>query len=181
VRELDMQQLDRRIATLRLRLAEIRAREDQHRGLLRQFRSQMDRVVDFAARDESDLDAAISMLDEVDTRYVHVERALRHLGTIRAKAQEELDALVLTRSIEVAKQELAGLEEERQRLEAEIRQGDSSAGHAEPSPRGEQQAEEPPADRLPALEAEIRRLRKRISDASEEAARKVSSRLRETG
>jgi DNA repair exonuclease SbcCD ATPase subunit len=176
-----MQQLDKRIVTLRLRLAEIRAREDQQKALRHQFRGQMEKVVDFAARENSDLDAALSMLDEIDTRYDQVERTLRHLQAIKAKAQEELDALVLTRSIEAAKQELAGLEEEKQRLEAEIHQMGSAALHSVPIARGERLTESQLRERLSDVETEIRYLRQKISDASEEAARTVSSRLRQAG
>jgi DNA repair exonuclease SbcCD ATPase subunit len=176
-----MQQLDKRIVTLRLRLAEIRAREDQQKALRHQFRGQMEKVVDFAARENSDLDAALSMLDEIDTRYDQVERTLHHLQAIKAKAQEELDALVLTRSIEAAKQELAGLEEEKQRLEAEIHQMGSAALHSVPIARGERLTESQLRERLSDIETEIRYLRQKISDASEEAARTVSSRLRQAG
>jgi DNA repair exonuclease SbcCD ATPase subunit len=176
-----MQQLDKRIVTLRLRLAEIRAREDQQKALRHQFRGQMEKVVDFAARENSDLDAALSMLDEIDTRYDQVERTLHHLQAIKAKAQEELDALVLTRSIEAAKQELAGLEEEKQRLEAEIHQMGSAALHSVPIARGERLTESQLRERLSDVETEIRYLRQKISDASEEAARTVSSRLRQAG
>jgi hypothetical protein len=150
-----MQQLDRRIATLRLRLAEIRSQEDKMRALQRQFSAQVDKVVEFAIRENSDLEGALNMLGEVDARQDQAERALRHLAAIRARAQEELDALVLTRSIEIAKAELAALEEERRHLEVQ-------GNH----------------ERLPDLDADIRRLRQKISDASEEAARTVSARLR---
>lgn len=171
-----MQRLDKRIAILRLRLAEIRAREDQLKSLQRQYEGQIDRIVEFAVQENSDLDAALSMIEEVDARRAQAGRASGQLEVIKARAQEELDALLLTRGIESAKAEIADLEVRRRQLDAEISRLRQSGNDAS------QQVTTgaPDASQLTRsaedLDGEIRRLRQLISDASEAAARAVSRR-----
>ncbi len=115
-----MREIDRRIASLRLRLAEVSAREDQLKALQRQFKGQLEKVTEYAVYDRGDLDAALAAAEEVEARLRQTESTLRHLGIIRARGQEELDALLLTRSIEVAKTDLAELEERLREMEAEL-------------------------------------------------------------
>lgn len=172
-----MRELDRRIATLRQRLAEVAAREDQVWALQRQFRSQMERLMDFAVYDRGDLNSALSMAEEVDTRLLQAERTLVHLRKIRARGQEELNALLITSSIEAAKADVAELETQIQQLDVEIGRLQQTAADAEilPQERSEDRLAQLRAqhDRL---EVEIRRLRQAISEASDEAARTVAER-----
>ncbi len=172
-----MRELDRRIATLRLRLAEISAREDQIRSVQRQFRSQLDKLMDFAIYDRGDLGSALSMAEEVDGRLAQAERTLRHLETIKARGKEELDALLLTGSIEAAKADVAELESQIRDLDAEIgRLQQYPSGDVEGTPgEGVGKLTELRA-RHDGLDAEIRRLRQAISEASDEAARAVAER-----
>lgn len=172
-----MRELDRRIGTLKLRLAEIGAREEQVRSLQRQFRGQLERLMDFAIYDHGDLGSALSMADEVDSRLRHTEMTLRHLETIRVRGQEELNALLLTRSVEGAKSDVADLEAQLRDLDAEIERIRET--------RVAEEVGRPPSDggklddlltRHDQIGAEIRRLRGVISEASEEAARAVSER-----
>lgn len=177
-----MRELDRRIATLRLRLAEIKAREDQIAALQNQLRGQLDRLMDFAVFERGDLDTALSMAEDVESRISQADRILGHLLTIKTRGQEELDALLLTGSIEAAKANVAELETQLYQLDAEIGEIHEATANREPEfqPHGD--------DRLTQLRAqhdrlndEVRRLRQAISDASEEAARSVSRRASRAG
>lgn len=173
----NVRELDRRIATLRLRLAEINAREDQIHSLQRQFRSQLDKLMDFAVYDRGDLGSALSMAEEVDGRLAQAERTLRYLETIRARGQEELDALLLTGSIEAAKADVAELESQMRDLDAEIgRLQQYSSGDVEGAPGQEAGKLTELRARHEGLDAEIKRLRQAISEASDEAARAVAER-----
>jgi len=172
-----MRELDRRIATLRLRLAEISAREDQIRSLQRQFRGQLERLMDFAIFDRGDLDSALSMAEDVESRLDLSERTLGHLLAIKSRGQHELNALLLTSSIEAAKADIAELETRLNRLDEEIEGLGETATGREPATQVEGE------DRLVQLRAqhdqvldEIRRLRQDISEASDAAARTVSER-----
>jgi len=177
-----MRELDKRIANLRLRLAEIRSRQEQLTALRRQFRAQLDRVLDFAVYERGDLDSALSMAEDVDTRLTQTEHTIRHLEVIRARCQEELDALLLTSSIETAKTELAELETRLRELEVQM--GEAKGAPPVPSGIGAHAVEGGGADRATLetehrrIDAEIRRLRQTISEASEQAARAVSTRRR---
>jgi chromosome segregation ATPase len=172
-----MRELDRRIATLRLRLAEVAAREDQVSALLRQFRSQLERLMDFAVYDRGDLDSALSMAEEVDARMIQAERSLGHLRRIRARGQEELNALLITSSIEAAKADVAELETQVRQVDAELGRLQQSADDPEilRGERSEVRLAQLQAQHL-RLEEEIRRLRHVISEASDEAARTVAER-----
>lgn len=174
-----MRELDRRIAMLRLRLAEISAREDQVRSLQRQFRGQLERLMDFAIYDRGDLDTALSMAEDVESRLNESERTLGHLLAIKSRGQDELNALLLTSSIEAAKTDIAELETQVNRLDEEIESLGHNASGREPVVQKEGE------DRLSQLRAqhdkldgEIRRLRQAISEASDAAARTVAERTR---
>ena len=173
-----MKQLDNRISMLRLRLAEVKAREEQLAALHRQFGAQMNRIVDFAVYERSDLDAALSMIDDVETRQRQTDRMMHHLEAIKGRIQEELNALILTRDVESAKVALAEMEERSQQLEAEIQEAEGEDSKGIPGP-GHSEGKQTRRSRLEGqraeAEAEVRRLRQVISDASEEAARAVAS------
>lgn len=176
----EMKELDRRIATLRLRLAEVSSRQEQLRILRRQFRTQLERLTDFAVLERGDLDSAISMADDVDQRLAQTERSLRYLDSVRTRGQEELDALLLTRSIEAAKAELTELESRLDQVTGELR---SASARVPASGQDLGTAGTPATESLlgeqAKLEAEVTRLRRVISNASEQAARAVSERARQ--
>src|SRR5262249_51262525 len=115
-----MQELDRRVTSLKLRLAEIEAREQSVIGLRRQYRQQIKRSVEYAIWAESHLDMALNVAEDVYQKLAQVETTLKHLGAIKARAQDELHTLLLTRSVEDAKAQLSGLERRRQELAEEI-------------------------------------------------------------
>ncbi len=176
-----MRELDRRIAMLRLRLAEVNAREEQIRALQRQFRSQMDRLMDFAIYEHADLGSSLAMAAEVEGRLAEANRTLAHLERIKARGQEELDALLLTSSIETAKADIAELETQLKQLDAEIDRvgahgsGAIGVGGEDPGRLADLRA------RHDRMNAEIKRLRQAISEASDEAARAVAERATRTG
>ena len=172
-----MRQLDKRIVTLRLRLAEISSREEQLKALRRQFKAQVEKVAEFALYENGDLDAALSMADEVDTRRVQTEGTLRNLDAIKARCKEELQALLLTKSIETAKTELTELETRRRELDAEIERLREEEP-AQPEPEGGEPRTVVLERQRAEIEAEIRRLRAVIDEASDQAGRAVSSRSR---
>lgn len=162
-----MQEMDRRIASLKLRLAEIASREQALRDLRRQYRQQIDRSIEYAIWAESHLDTALGIASDVEVKLRDVEAGVQHLEAIKARAQEELHTLLLTRSVEDARTQLAQLEERRRALAAEIEQ----RGEATP-PRSDL------ADESREVSDEIRRLRRMIDDASDEAARHISNRVK---
>lgn len=174
-----MRELDRRIAILRLRLAEISAREEQIQALKRQYKSQLDKLMDFAIYERADLDTALSMAGEVDSRLAAADRTLVHLETIKARGKAELDALLLTGSIEAAKADVAELETRLGQLDQELARLENAAsvGGAPSEAGGDDALRQMKAQRQ-ALSAEIRRLRNVISEASDEAARTVAERTR---
>ncbi|HEX2924022.1 MAG TPA: hypothetical protein VHS28_08360, partial [Chloroflexota bacterium] len=115
-----MRELDRRIAALRLRLAEINSRHEQLQTLQKQFRDQISSIVDFAALENRDLSSVLSMAEEVDTRLRQTEQTLRLLEAIRARGEEELETLLLTRTVDNTKAELAERANQLQHVRDEI-------------------------------------------------------------
>jgi hypothetical protein len=133
--------------------------------------------MDFAIFERGDLDSALSMAEDVDSRLGQADRMLGHLQTIKTRGQEELNALLLTGSIEAAKANVAELETQLYQLDAEIEEIDLGDSGPEPSIVA---GDEDRLTRLRAqherLDGEVRRLKQAISEASEEAARSVARR-----
>lgn len=116
-----MVQIREATARLRLLLAEIGNREQQLDGLIRQFRTQMDRLPRQAIYGRATLDVALSAMAEIQERQDHVRSEKDHLLAIKQRATDELVALEVTRQVEEAKralrdikakEALAGLEAE---------------------------------------------------------------------
>jgi len=171
-----MRELDRRIATLRLRLAEIRSRQEQLNATVKQYRLQLERIAEFAVYENADLDSALSMAEEVDSRLAQTEGALHHLDAIRTRAQEELDALLLTKGIDAARSELSQLESCRHALDEEMAALDRADLAIDAASLQERRAE---LESLRAqIDSEMVRLRRTISEASDAAARAVSAHSR---
>lgn len=149
------------IARLRLLLKEIEAKEKQIQAARRQFRDQLERVINFALYRDPSLDQTLAMMADVDQRSENTEQIGQHLSRLRARVQSELDSLQLTKSFELAKLELAELEARK----VALRRADS------PDSAGAE------AD-VAALDAEIERLRVLINDASERAVETLARRGR---
>lgn len=163
-----MQELDRRITSLKLRLAEIESREQSLAALRRQYRQQIKRSVEYAIWAESHLDMALGVAEDVEAKLAGVETSLKHLGAIKSRAQDELQTLLLTRSVEDAKSQLAALERRRIALAEEIERL-----------AGDRVAQDDLGAQSREVSAEIRRLKRVIDEASDEAARRISSARRE--
>lgn len=175
-----MQELDKRIGLLRLLLADIDAREQQRASLSKQYRVQMQRVVEATVSQAGDLGAALAAMQEVEERLNEVERMGRHLGLVRARAATELEALLLTRRVAEAQAQLAELETRQQALAeqlAELRPAQAVGASASEVPT----ATPPMSEEEAALhtlneevQRDITRLHRLILDASERAARTIN-------
>ena len=104
-----MTQMNRAMAALKLSLAEMRARDDQLRALIRQFETQLKRIPRQAMYGRAPLNLALGSMAEIEERLLHSRTQRRHLLTIMEQARLELEALVLVQRIESARKQLAQL------------------------------------------------------------------------
>lgn len=153
-----MPELDRRVALLRLFLADVTDRERRVRDEQAQIRGQIERVVDFTVRFNGGVVNALASLAEVEERAAGLDRTLKHLGLLRQRARAELEALLVTRGVADARERLVELEARREEI-----------AHAQKSG-----AEPAIAEELAAIESEIADLRAQIQSASEAAARALA-------
>ncbi len=165
-----MQEIERRMAFLRLMLADITSREELCQANLQQLQTQQQRVIDFAVQRNASVASALSLLAETEERLRQEEMTQRHLRALRRRAQSELDTLLLTRGVSDAQKRLAELEAHRQTLLQVTSPHPSEAPQAAPAPPT------PPTQEgeLGEIEAEIAQLKQLIDDASTSAARTLS-------
>jgi len=161
-----MHEIDRRMALLRLMLADITAREAQGRANEQQLRAQHRRIIDFAVQRNAGVGNALAALAENEARLAEETLTLRHLEELRRRAQSELEALLLMRSVSDAQQRLAELEARRRELTrpAETAPIEASAEMPEASQRNE----------VAEIDAEMAELKTLIEDASASAARALA-------
>jgi hypothetical protein len=180
-----MQELDKRIGLLRLLLADVDAREQQRAELSKQYRLQLQHIVEVTVVQTGDPGAALAAMHEVEERLAEVERTGRHLGLMRARAATELEALLLTRRVAEAQAQLAELEARQQDVNAQLarlRPAQAvAAGDAPPPAEGSAAAPPEMSEEEAALHAlneevqrDIARLHRLILDASERAARTIN-------
>ncbi|GEM_PF-4717639 len=105
-----MRKLDETIAQLKLALAAIETKEQTLLQAERQASGQYKRIVNFTLYEGGDLERALAMMDEVGQRTQYASAALEHLRMIKQRAQEDLRAMQLTKTIEDAKAELSELQ-----------------------------------------------------------------------
>jgi hypothetical protein len=149
-----VQKIDVTIAKLRLLLADITAKEQQHKSMLRQFREQLRRAVEYGVYGDNSLDGTLGLMAEIQQRVASTEATLGDLGLIRSRAERELESLQLTRRIEAARAELLALTNRQRELE---QMDDGTAARAD-------------------LAGQIRQLQQQINEASEQAARTIARR-----
>ncbi len=171
-----MQEMDRRMALLRLLLADLNARlneaQEAHDGL----RGQLSRIVDFAVRSNVSVANALAALAEVEERAARHEMVLRHLKMLKQRAESELEALRVTRGVTDAHARLHELETRRRTLLASPPTSPSTAAGA---PAGEETQATAvrlaaAANELAEVEAEIAQLQAEIHAASDAAARALT-------
>lgn len=185
-----MQEMDRRIALLRLLLADITRRERETSEAITQLRKQLTRVVDFTVQYNGSVMGALSSLAEVEERLTQQESTLRHLRMLRERASSELHALLVTRGVADARTRLAELEMQRRELvdtggvittlgEPLDTGGDRmrrlTAANAEQGiARGGPQEAREREQRIAEIDAEVAELQAQIQAASEAAARALT-------
>ncbi len=155
-----MQELDRRVGMLRLLLADLTARRRQTEDGRAQLQGQIARLVDYSVRLNGAVGNALAGLADLDERLRRAETDLRHIELLRRRAQEEMDALLVTRGVADARARVAELERRRDELLA-TRDGAVDAAAQE---------------ELTMIEAELAELRATIEAASDAAARALTER-----
>ncbi len=104
-----MTQMNRAMAALKLNLAEMRARDDSLKALIRQFETQLKRIPRQAMYGRAPLNLALGSMAEIEERLLHSQTQRRHLLTIMEQARLELEALVLVQRVESAREQLVRL------------------------------------------------------------------------
>ena len=80
-------------------------------GLSRQFQSQLRRAPNYSVNGGSPLESTLKILAEIQERLDQVEMTRKHLAAVKARPDDELQALYLTGKIEEAKAELAAVKD----------------------------------------------------------------------
>ena len=113
------------MANLRIGLAEMQNKEEQLDARISQFKQQLRRVPRQAMYGQASLEASLAAMGEIEERLADAERVRRHLLQIKASTTQELEALVVLKQVDEAKNKLAALKRSRATDEgtlAEIRQ-----------------------------------------------------------
>ena len=98
------------ILRLQMLLAEIKGREGQLESSLRQFRHQLQRTNNNTLQGNLSLEASLAVMGEVQERLEQAERTLKLVQVLKGRAQQELEALELTATIQHAQRQLASLQ-----------------------------------------------------------------------
>lgn len=162
-----MQEMDRRVALLRLMLADITDRERQAADAVRMLKGQLNRIVEFTVQRNGGVSNALAAMAETEERLAQQEITLRHLAQLRKRAQSEIEALLVTRGVADARVRLAELETRRasllERLTAPDVPSEAMSGAASVN------------SELAEIDAEITDLKAQIEAASDAAARALTS------
>ena len=102
-------QLEQAMATLRLGLAEMRAKEDQLDALIGQFQTQLRRLPRQVVYGQTSLDLSLTAMGEIEERLEDVVATRRRLLAIKDTATQELEALQLLKRVDEARSKLASL------------------------------------------------------------------------
>ena len=104
-----MVQMRQVVANLRLSLADIEVRESNLNDLVRQFENQLNRLPRQAIYGRVSLDMSLSAMSEIEERLESAKTSRRHLLSIKARAEQELEALEVVQRVEEAKGRLSQL------------------------------------------------------------------------
>ncbi len=102
-------QLEKAMATLRMSLAEMEAKEHQLDAQISQFRQQLRRVPRQAIYGQASLEFSLAAMGEIEERLEDAEATRRRLLQIKASAAQELEALVVLKRVDEARTTLASL------------------------------------------------------------------------
>ena len=122
---MSVSQLEKAMANLRIGLAEMQHKEEQLDAQISQFKQQLRRVPRQAMYGQASLDASLAAMGEIEERLDNAEGVRRRLLQIKASTTQELEALVVLKQVDEAKNKLAALKRSRatdQGTLAEIRQ-----------------------------------------------------------
>ncbi len=104
-----MTRMSQAVAALKLRLAEMRAKDDQLKVMIRQFQAQLARIARQTMYGRISLDLALGSMQEIEERLEDTQTKRGHLLSIKDRAEAELEALELVQRIEAARARLAQL------------------------------------------------------------------------
>ncbi|MCH7624454.1 MAG: hypothetical protein IIC83_00875 [Chloroflexi bacterium] len=108
-----MPEMQKAISNLRILLSEVRRKEDEFEGLVRQFKRQLQRAPRHAIQGGNPVETTLNMMGEIQERLDKVETMQKHLSAMKRQAENELQALSITGKIEQAKRELASMRSSR--------------------------------------------------------------------
>ena len=108
-----MPEMQKAISNLRIFLSEVRRKEDEFEGLVRQFKRQLQRAPRHAIQGGNPVETTLNMMGEIQERLDKVETMQKHLSAMKRQAENELQALSITGKIEQAKRELASMRSSR--------------------------------------------------------------------
>ena len=102
-------QLEQAMATLRLGLAEMHAKEEQLDALVNQFQTQLRRLPRQVAYGHTSLDLSLTAMGEIEERLEDSIANLRRLKAIKDTVTQELEALQLLKRVDEARSKLASI------------------------------------------------------------------------
>ena len=109
VPQVAISQFEQAMATLRLGLAEMRAKEDQLDALIGQFQTQLRRLPRQVVYGQTSLDLSLTAMGEIEERLEDAVATRRRLLAIKDTATQELEALQLLKRVDEARSKLASL------------------------------------------------------------------------
>ena len=102
-------QLEQAMATLRLGIAEMRAKEERLDAQINQFRTQLRRLPRQVVYGQTSLELSLTAMGEIEERLEDAVANRRRLLAIKDTAIQELEALQLLKRVDEARSKLAGL------------------------------------------------------------------------
>jgi len=102
-------QLEQAMATLRLGIAEMRAKEERLDAQINQFRTQLRRLPRQVVYGQTSLELSLTAMGEIEERLEDAVANRRRLLAIKDTAIQELEALQLLKRVDEARSKLASL------------------------------------------------------------------------
>ena len=102
-------QLEQAMATLRLGIAEMRAREEQLDAQINQFQTQLRRLPRQVVYGQTSLELSLTAMGEIEERLEEAVASRRRLLAIKKTATQELEALQLLQRVDEARSKLTSL------------------------------------------------------------------------